>query len=195
MSKESWSNTLEYYTETHKSSPGTAKGLDWSEASQQIRFKVLIELIKNRSSKDTVLDVGCGYGDLAQLVNWTPNYYGIDINPLILKTAKKRYPNLDFKQANLLDVKEKYDWILSSGAFNVKSDNNEELLQLSIKKMWELCRKGVVLNILVKGSPVKNANMYFYDPGKVLNYCRSLTSKVVCRIDYLPHDATFYLYR
>jgi len=139
--KNAWNKTLKYYTKTHKISPGTSQGLDWSESSQQIRFDVLIDSIKNKSSKDSILDVGCGYGDISQIITWTSHYRGIDLNPLIIETAKKRYPNLDFKLSNLSNEHDKYDWVLSSGTFNVKSAHNEELLQQSIKKMWGLCKK------------------------------------------------------
>jgi SAM-dependent methyltransferase len=195
MSDRRWKTTLAYYTKTHKKAPGTAQGLDWSERSQQQRFDILLEGIRERAAADTVLDVGCGYGDLSRRLDWAARYRGIDLNPLMIATARERYPALDFRVANLEDEHGHYDWVVSSGAFNIKVRNSESLLADSIKNMWRLARKGVLFNVLAAGSEVTNPAMKFFDPSEVLAQCRALTPYVVCRLDYLPHDASYYLYR
>lgn len=195
MSKDYWKKNLDYYTDTHKQHPGEAQGLDWSEASQKIRFKVLAEAVKDRSPDDSILDVGCGYGDLSKYTDWTSRFHGIDLNPHMIEEAKKRYPSLTFSTANLEEIADTYDWVLASGPFNLKTDDYQEMIQEVIQEMWRLCKKGGTFNILVEGSDIINDEMHFYDPGLVLNYCRTVTPKVVCWIDYLPHDATFALYR
>lgn len=187
--------TFAYYTNTHTMHPDDVKGLDWSSIpSQEIRFQILLEAIKEKKASDTILDVGCGYGDLSKFVTWTPHYYGIDFVPEMIATAKNRYPNVNFRQASLSDEKRMYDWVLASGPFNVKSKNNSRYLEQAVTRMWQLSAKGVAFNILISGSGVTNKDMYFYDPAKVLTFCRSLTSFVVCRTDYLPHDGTYYLF-
>jgi hypothetical protein len=62
-------------------------------------------------------------------------------------------------------------WVLASGAFNLKAKNNQMIVQEAIKSMWLLCNKGIVFNVLIEGSDIRNENMHFYDPGIVLNYC------------------------
>ncbi len=195
MSKNYWKKTLEHYTDTHKQYPGEAKGLGWSKASQKIRFKVMVEAIKDRNLDDSILDVGCGYGDLSQYTEWASHYHGIDLNQHMIEEASRRYPSLEFSIANLEELERTYDWVLASGPFNLKAEDNQKIIQEAIQDMWKLCKKGVVFNILVEGSKITNDVMHFYDPGRVLNYCRTVTPKVVCYVDYLPHDATFGLYR
>ena len=70
------------------------------------RFKAVKKLI---SSKDTILDIGCGSGDLGQLVN-SDNYFGYDIDSFSLSLAKNKYPNHSFE--NKLP-KKKFDIIVS----------------------------------------------------------------------------------
>jgi SAM-dependent methyltransferase len=197
MSNISWKKTEEYYTKAYEKFPGEVQGLDWgSRSSQDLRFRVLLEGIKKRSSEDSILDVGCGYGDISQFINWTPMYRGIDIVPSMIQVAKERYPKKDFLVANLSDEQHTYDWILASGPYNVKEKNNEKFLEESIQMMWSKCKQGVAFNILVQGPhDVRNEDMYFYNAALVLAYCRTITPYVVCRMDYLPHDAAFYLYR
>lgn len=47
-------------------------------------------------SNDTILDIGCGSGDLAKLVNHN-NYFGYDIDTYSLSLAKNKYPNHSFE--------------------------------------------------------------------------------------------------
>lgn len=196
MDKKVSDKTLAYYTNTVKEHPETVQGLDWgTEYSQQIRFTMILEGIKNRNPEDTILDVGCGYGDLSEKVEWTSHYTGIDLNPHMIEIAHKHYPKADIRLADLSDVHETYDWVVASGAFSVKNENNKKYLEDSIRAMWDLCKQGVAFNILITGSDITNDDMWFYEPGEVLAFCRSLTPWMNCRMDYLPHDATFHLYR
>ena len=196
MNNVSRKKIIEFFTNAHVNFPGEIKGLGWgSLQSQQIRFNILLDGISEKSSKDTILDVGCGYGDLSQYIDWTSHYMGIDLNPLMIQTAVMRYPQLSFKVADISDQKKSYDWILASGVFNIKVMDNQTLLRVGIRNMWDHCKKGIVFNIVVTGSQVKGPDVYFYDPAEILTFCRTLTSSVTCRMGYLPHDATFYLYR
>lgn len=70
------------------------------------RFKAVKKLIY---PNDTILDVGCGSGDLAQFVN-TENYFGYDIDSFSLSLAKNKYPYHHFKKRM---PQKKFDKIIS----------------------------------------------------------------------------------
>jgi 2-polyprenyl-3-methyl-5-hydroxy-6-metoxy-1,4-benzoquinol methylase len=63
-----------------------------------------------------VLDIGCGNGRLlAMLKEFEPNYLGIDNSSGLIKEAKKKWPNQDFKIVDILDlssIKIKYDIVI-----------------------------------------------------------------------------------
>ena len=44
-------------------------------------------------------------------------------------------------------------------------------------------------------APVLRSDQYHADPVSVLDFCRTLTSRLALRHEYLPHDFTVYLYR
>lgn len=58
----------------------------------------------NASEKSIILDVGCGTGHHVGLLGeQNLNVLGVDISSSMIETAKKNYPNLNFKISNALD--------------------------------------------------------------------------------------------
>lgn len=189
-------HVLDFFTKTHQQFPGEAGGVAWSARSQQRRFEVLLEGLPRRVPTETILDAACGYGDLIPHLTWQPPYQGIDLNPHLLAVAQQRYPQQRFSALNLVEVQEPADWVISSGAFNLVFPDNYALLEESLRALWRVSRKGLLFNLLITGTHgVQNSEVFFYDLDRVLRLCRELTPALVCRTDYLPHDATFYLYR
>ena len=115
--------------------------LDWeSKEAQELRFKTLIEHFNMESS--ILLDVGCGLGNLAEYLdnkNIKLYYIGIDIMPEMIERAKAKtfkninpqFMSLDFFNNN--DIKKEFDYIYSSGIFNLNLGNNDKFLKDAIK--------------------------------------------------------------
>jgi SAM-dependent methyltransferase len=69
-------------------------------------YEVGLILNKNvPNTKSVILDVGCGTGHHVAKISQNKNLevIGIDISPSMIKKAKENYPNLNFKQANVLN--------------------------------------------------------------------------------------------
>jgi len=72
-------------------------------------------LFKDIKVKEKILDLGCGNGRLYKLLEKT-NYTGIDISERLISIAKKKYPRVNFKVANALNLsfkKELFDKVYS----------------------------------------------------------------------------------
>jgi len=77
--------------------------LDWnSTESQRLRFRILKELLiyGKKASGVSLLDVGCGLGDLygvlkadGTLKRNKISYTGFDISPKLIEAARKKYPD------------------------------------------------------------------------------------------------------
>ena len=80
------------------------KTLGWGgdKKRQFLRFKIAMEL---PDSIKSVLDIGCGFGDMGGefLKKYYPNvkYTGIDINQSLIDEGKNKYPDLNL---NCLDI-------------------------------------------------------------------------------------------
>ena len=114
-----------------------------------------------------VLDIGCGNGRFLEAVpkDLDIDYTGTDLSEQMIKCAKDRYPNHNFKQENLLDLDEinKYDLIVSFAMFHhlpneVDRLNALEKISKALKKngqfictvwnLWSLKRKKYLFQAL-----------------------------------------------
>jgi SAM-dependent methyltransferase len=139
----------------------------------------------------TVLDVGCGVGDL--LGRQMPGRYtGWDISGALIGAARGNWPGADFHVRDLYASTEEraFDYVVASGLFQFADPLR---LRVGVERMWALCRKAVAFNFLTRADDTPGE--HWHDPLAVLAFCRTLTPRVVLRMDYLPNDATVYLYR
>lgn len=186
-----------YYNELVEKYGDSYKSCDYGNKDSQIKkFKVLLGVFDQKAI--SVLDVGCGTGDfycyLKEKFNYI-NYEGIDLSEKMVALCKSKYGEKLFKQKNLLDYKHKKDFIVANGVFYLIRTNPEKNMQILINYMFSLCCKGVAFNSLSSWATKKEEKEFYADPIKILEFCSTLTQKVVLRHDYLPHDFTIYMYK
>ncbi len=168
------------------------KKVKWgSKDSQEIRFKIITE-ISPSIFNCKVLDYGCGIGDLCtflELRSFSGEYSGYDLLLQMIEEAKKRHPAYCFSD-NI--SQSNFDFVVSSGIFTLSTTQE---MYAEIQKMFGLCFKGVVFNSLSSWAPNKEEGEFYADPLKTVDFCRTLSPKVVLRHDYMPHDFTVYMYK
>jgi SAM-dependent methyltransferase len=189
--------------------------LDWnSTESQRLRFKVLKELLVygKKASGVSLLDIGCGLGDLYGLLkaDGTLNrnkigYTGYDISPKLIAEARKKYPDGKFEVKDILEERHapKFDYIFCSGVFNIRTTDRLDHLDFvkeMMFRMYDLCAYGVGVNFLSEGglpvaSPdeVSTGRYFFFNPEEILSYSRFIATRYILRHDYHPGDFTLYL--
>lgn len=170
-----------------------------SHENQRIRFKQLLKYI---NEGDSILDYGCGVGDLFGFVDGKLDYTGIDINPKMVSAAKGKYPEGNF---NTMDSpydfeKYKYDWFIASGVFsNYMSE--KEMISV-VKPAFKISKKGLAINFLISknvsqvhGSPEnKNGYLRGYNPKKLLVvFKKEITPNVELITGYAKDDFTLIL--
>jgi len=171
----------------------------WSTSdTQSLRFQVLTQIAD--MNECSILDVGCGVGDLFGFVKAHFNqveYVGVDLHPSMIAHAVRKYPEGTFLHQSLDQVTERADYVLVSGAFNIRVADNEHYLQRVIRQSFSHAKKGVAFNLLSRYAPYDLVcpGLYYYDPGTVFSYCKKLANRVTLRHDYLSNDFSIYLYR
>jgi len=111
------------------------------------RKKMIVEAI-NKINPSTILEVGCGSGDLAERLSSKYDYTGIDINEHNIESLKKSVPNGNFICINLFKFKseKKFDLLICSEVIeHVKND------YAFIKRLSNYIKKGGFLLLSTPG--------------------------------------------
>lgn len=181
-----------FYSKAFKEYGVSAKGVHWnSKESQYTRFEVLIDFIKDDVKDSSLIDVGCGYGELFLYLREKrllpkKDYLGIDCEEFMINLAQKRFKDELFYNCDILtQLVPKADYLVCSGALNI-FDGNDFLL--AIQKCFNASRKGFVFNYLVQ-----DASLHKLSQETILRYLNTLTKNIKMNTDYLENDCTIFL--
>ena len=139
-----------FYTSAIQKYGITAKGVNWiSSSTQKIRFKAILEMLPSDLSNSTLIDAGCGFGDLYIYLdkkNRLPKkYLGIDSLDNMQKIASEN-TGCEIIIADITkDEIPQSEYIVCSGAMNVLK--KFEAYQF-IRNCYLACDNGFIFNIL-----------------------------------------------
>ncbi|CAG4999733.1 hypothetical protein DYBT9275_02291 [Dyadobacter sp. CECT 9275] len=187
-----------YYSEKIVLHGATPKGVDWNSVeSQELRYKILSKVINDPYEKFSVLDYGCGFGGLYNYYRemYTEfTYTGFDISSEMIHAAL----NINPVSEGIVWTNEKpvlpHEYVVCSGIFNVKLDNNEKewckYIIDTLEIINNLSIKGFSFNILTKYSDREYMKDYLFyaDPMFFFDYCKKHFSRNVA----LLHDYDLY---
>ncbi len=153
-------------------------GWDDRDKFENFRFLVRLATLANKPLRNSsVLDVGCGTGDMAGFLKDydVTNYVGIDIFEPAIQLAKNKFPNSKFLVGDFLTKKfgKTFDFVFCSGAIstNLHSDNYE-VLESWLKRMWQISKYGLAFNFLSQErSGQYEDDLFLYDARKVIELC------------------------
>ncbi|MFD0864091.1 class I SAM-dependent methyltransferase [Sungkyunkwania multivorans] len=194
---------LEAYGDSHK-------GVDWPNEEDALkRYEVMLEVIKEKEKKVSVLDFGCGAAHLYQYIKDTDRtdqiaYTGSDISEKFISLSKKKFPGISFHQLDVLadDLKDfpSFDYLILNGVFTEKQD-------LSFEEMWDfftkmllaiypLATKGIAFNVMSKAVDWEREDLFHVSTDKLIDFiCENLSRNFVLRNDYGLYEYTVYLYK
>ncbi len=170
--------------------------LDWSDAaSQRARFEVLLRNVDLAGK--SLLDVGCGLGDLLAFCHkhgLSVEYTGVDLIKKMVLAARRMHPAGRFMHADVFAEnpfgQAGFDVVFCSGTFNLRLGNNMEFLPRALERMLEIARETVAFNLLHLRTAQQHGHCFYYDPAKVCGLVSSLGCLCEIHEDYLPNDFT-----
>lgn len=167
-------------------------------------------LPKEYTANDTILDVGCGIGDLYAYIEEVqqisnPKYTGVDYNPNMIMLAKKKFIDISnkFYHVDLLDIPQdggwKHDWVVAVCAFNIAiQDDMDTYIKTAIDTMYKLANKGVSFNCLSKlnGQADDYEGAFIaHNPEKLFKHVLDTYGKVTINHSYMDSDYTITIYK
>ncbi len=171
--------------------------LGWGRKDRRrLRFEVLCSLWAFDGA--SVLDFGCGFGDLCGFLMETRTgvqYLGVDINPDLVDAARRLQPSGRFDVANLLDDSQPIDvdFVLASGVFNDRIGDNWTFIERAFAAFNRVARRGFAANFLSARVDYRYPDAYYAEPADVLNLCYRYSRNVVLRNDCMPFEFTVFV--
>ena len=167
-----------------------------SRESQRARYQVLLDELPLHQA--TVLEVGCGFGDLLDYLGERgqvpARYLGVDLSPRIVAAAQKRHPQAEFAVLDVLDARAgdpplRPDFIVASGIMAVAVAGYEEYVLRILRRFHALCSRGFGLNFLSTCTQKPDGVSQYVEPAWLLGlFQRQVDWR--CRLihDYRPND-------
>lgn len=184
-----------YYGQKLAAHGPTPAGVDWrSEESQTLRFRQLTAICDGHGPF-SVIDYGCGYGELARYLRQTGllrQYVGYDIVPEMVAAATGLHGDRACRFTSRREELQPADFTLASGVFNVKLEAADEewteYVLRTIREMASLSRYGFAFNALTTASDPerRRADLYYADPRRLFDFCQRQISRFVTLVHDYP---------
>lgn len=183
-----------YYSERIYRFGATAASVDWNGTEGQLaRFERFSRLFKLAPAPLSVIDYGCGYGELFRFLQprfRLAHYVGVDAVPAMLEAARGflgQYRGLEL--AHNLDSVRPAQVVVASGTYNVKlsadSGDWSDYVFDDVKALWEKAKFGLALNFLYDYSQLekRQEKLYYASPTKTIEFLMKDIS-LLCYLDY-----------
>ena len=189
---------LRYYSRLLEEHGYDPQSVGWGnlKGKQSLRFDILCQI--GNLSNSTILDVGCGFGDLYRYLQYKKiivKYLGVDINDELLKIGRKINPKIKLELRDIEKKKftRKFDWVIASGITSHGSTYSH--IKSVLSEMFRICKKGVAMNFVSDFVDYKTKGLFYSSPEKIYSIMRTLSNRVVLRHDYMPYEFTIYVYK
>lgn len=185
-----------------------ALAVNWKNEQQaDIRYAVMLDLVRPSSEPVSLLDFGCGLAGLKDYIDRTDAagiaYNGLDISPAFVTAARARFPGTNFLCGDALAGAfdwPVYDYVIMNGIFTRREDMTVFVMQDYFRRLlgcvFAHVGVGLAFNVMSKSVDWEDPALYHPDPGDVAQIISAdLSRHYVMRNDYGLHETTWYVYR
>jgi len=200
--------TIAHFEALLKKHGNTFEALDWHRGGQESQFRHFSRLLALDPMMQylgrSILDVGCGFGDLLGYMNDYDNhsfeYTGYDIVPGMITHARVKYPDGHFETQDILelpnDTSLRFDYVFASGVIVWLPEGDWGTFIQFVKRMFLLCNVGVAFNMYSTHVPEIVPGRFYADPWDVMMQCwYNVTKRIKIDHGYMPETYVVYLYR
>lgn len=201
----------EFYDESlRRATSGPASTGYGHPINQELRFNNVWRLLFDEDFIDeetqlSVLDVGCGTGDLLTfLQKWdlSPDYYlGVDAHEGMWLQARKNHPDHVFMNGSISDVPSgrSFTLVTALGVFAHKPEGWDRALAMTYiqDQILEMADRSHGAVMVTLWSTWKNAigpTELVVDPAEIFNWAMQRFGRVEINHTYAPHDFTLTIY-
>ena len=161
------------------------RSLNWGDKegkSAKARYQQMFEQYDWSHKK--ILEIGCGWGSFFDFGFKCDYYHGIDINPLLIDIANKKYKNYDFTTEDISNYQLKsvslnYDVAISSGV----AGNRQGPADTPGKLMYYLnfmfnSANTVIVNFPSNRATIRSEYVEYFAPEYIISQALNLTNNI-----------------
>jgi len=196
-----YENCLEQYGDSHL-------GVDWPNQADAIRrYQVMLDLIRDKKQKATLLDFGCGTAGLYDYIcmNDMPyiEYAGLDISEKYIRVAQQKYPRTSFYCVDILNGDTNlpsFDYVILNGVFTEKRELSKDEMwlyfQAMLQRVFRLANIGIAFNVMSSHVDWERDDLFHLPMDQLSTFLvKNLSRDFVFRNDYQLYEYTTYVYR
>ena len=178
-------------------------GVLWPKAKQDIRFDALTQNISS-TENFSLLDFGCGLAHLKEYLDLNYQnviYSGAEMHDFFLEASRKKYPECSFYNIDSpQQLKENFDYVVSSGAFNMLYSDCElehkKMVFKIIEDLFLISNVYCSVNFMSDNVDFKQDGSYHQNVAEMLNFVRDkLSQRVSVDCSYMPYEFTITIWR
>lgn len=189
----------ELYNERFERFGRDLRTVGWgSRADQLLRFEVLLRGLDPKGK--TILDVGCGLGDLVPFLHERTGgdfrYVGLDVAASLVDDARRLHGDAccTFLHGDVFAAGvPQADIAVLSGALSLRIEGIAEYAQRTLERMYALSREAACLNFLSKYADYELEKNQHYQPQEVFGWARRVARRVNLFHDYPLYEFTVQL--
>jgi SAM-dependent methyltransferase len=160
-----------------------------SPESHERRLRAILRLPVKAG--ETIIELGCGTGRLADLVESGVQYSGLDWSQEVITLARRRRPQSAFTQGTVSDL-EPHDWVVASGPFNYSDGWSKGQTAEAVAAMWLASRRGIALTVLQTPA----AGRLHYGSDELISFLAGCNwTHLELDRSYLPNDICLLAWR
>jgi SAM-dependent methyltransferase len=175
------------------------------------RYRVFLDVMKLRPEGEKpvkLLDVGCATGVVLDEIKASGqtgiSYRGVDLSPLMIKTAREKHPEADFVLGDPFDLKEVWedgpDYVILGGLFQCRLQMIQEEMTDYMVRMLRLafthCRRGMVFNVMSAHVDWQREDLFHVGFDEMADLLQAnLNRNYVFRADYGLYEYAVYVYK
>lgn len=195
---------IKQYKESFAEHGNSPKAVFWPKGRQKERFLALVKNF-NTQNEFSILDYGCGLAHLRIFLNdiftQKVNYTGADIVDDFIQENKVNLPNDNFiLLTSHADVISEYDFIVSSGAFNMLYTSNVESHQKIIydilSHLFSKTKVALSVNLMTDAVDFIQEGAFHQNVKELYDFAsENLTKRLVIDQSYMPYEFTITLFK
>ncbi len=202
MPAVSLKHIVELYEEAFREHGDSSAAVLWPKGRQELRFRALTRHIE-RTGGFSLLDYGCGLAHLKPFIDSRYHdvaYTGADAVQAFVDACAKKF-SMPFVHAEAPgDVPGRFDYVVSSGAFNLLYEPEEAAHRTRVFEMlaalFDKAETFLAVDFMTDAVDYRQPRAYHQNVGDVYRFaCDHLSRRLVIDQSYLPYEYTLTVWK